>query len=359
MGDKKTTWHAFTGVWFRDGVNSPSNSYEEKVETPPWRNHWLKRLEGKLDSKISANLLNGQDWEDTFRRGKSFVLNLEEEDDRRVVDLVNAALYLQRPILVKGDTGVGKSSLAFAIAAELGLGPVIYWPITSHSTIKDGLYRYDIIRHLQETKPSVKPKTDIGVYFALKQLGIAFGHRGTKPRVLLIDEIDKADMDLPNDLLHVLEEGKFQIDELAYRNDTAPQMAVPKVMLEGNETTIDSNGWVTRGHFPVIVMTSNREREFPEPFLRRCITIELKKPGKEKLNEIVYRHFNKDIADYADIGKLMQKFLLENEKGHVATDRLLNAIHIYNIYYKSHGARLNLDSSLVDEILGVINQNKK
>jgi len=357
MGDKKTAWHAFTGVWFRDDVDVPSSGYE-KVKIPPWRNHWLKRLEGKFDPKISATLLSGEDWKDTFRRGKSFVLNLENEDDRRVVDLVNVALYLQRPILVKGDTGVGKSSLAYAIAAELGLGPVIYWPITSHSTIKDGLYRYDIIRHLQETKPSREEKTDVGLYFALKQLGVAFAHRGERPRVILIDEIDKADMDLPNDLLHVLEEGKFQIDELSYHEDKDGNSndLVPQVMSEGQKEKLESQGWVLRGHFPVIVMTSNREREFPEPFLRRCITIELKKPDKEKLNEIVRRHFANKKIDNHGIDMLKEKFLSE---GHIATDRLLNAIHIYNVHYELDEEDRELDDGLVDKILGIVNQSKK
>ena len=146
------------------------------------------------------------------------------------VDMVNAALYLRRPLLITGKPGTGKSSLAYKVAQELELPPVLYWPITTRTTLKDGLYQYDALGRLQEvrlqeeilkanltqTMPQEKQETrlkEIEKYITLGPLGTAF-LPSTKPRVLLIDEIDKSDIDLPNDLLSIFEEGRFEIPEL-------------------------------------------------------------------------------------------------------------------------------------------------
>ncbi len=121
------------------------------------------------------------------------------------VELVNAALYLRRPLLVTGKPGTGKSTLAYSIAYELRLGPVLRWPITSRSVLQDGLYQYDAIGRLQEaslrrtTATGDEPFTapDIGRYIRLGPLGTALLPQ-RRPRALLIDELDKSDIDLPN-----------------------------------------------------------------------------------------------------------------------------------------------------------------
>ncbi len=154
------------------------------------------------------------------QRGETFQVRPEE------IKMVNAALYLRRPLLVTGKPGTGKSSLAYKVARELMLGEVLYWPITTRTTLKDGLYNYDAIARLQEVKQLEKINTSelsederkqqlkaIAKYITLGPLGTAL-LPSEKPRVLLIDEIDKSDIDLPNDLLTIFEEGRFEIPEL-------------------------------------------------------------------------------------------------------------------------------------------------
>lgn len=154
---------------------------------------------------------------------------LEEEH----IDKVNAALYLRRPLLITGRPGTGKTTLVYAVARELGLGAVLRWSITSRSILQDGLYQYDAVARLQnaylaekgvhsqeppdEDRPLADKPADlanISPYLTLGPLGTAFftngpvevdGESKYYPRVLLIDEIDKSDIDLPNDLLHAFE----------------------------------------------------------------------------------------------------------------------------------------------------------
>jgi MoxR-like ATPase len=184
-----------------------------------------------------------------------------------VADTVNLAIQLRRPILVEGEPGCGKTKLAFAIADELQLGRVTRITVKSSTQARDLLYRVDALRRLQDVQdPSRKDAQHTFPYIKLGPLGDAI-HKPER-RVVLIDEIDKADIDFPNDLLDVLDEMSFTIDEL-------PQ--------EENELSQRQQGFgrvVTRstGDAPIIVITSNREKQLPDPFLRRCLYVHLRFP---------------------------------------------------------------------------------
>jgi MoxR-like ATPase len=237
---------------------------------------------------------------------------------------VNAALYLRRPLLVTGNAGVGKSTLAYAVAYELGLGPVLRWSITSRSTLLEGLYRYDAISRLQDVNMnSPKASTDIGRYIRLGPLGTALLPVDT-PRVLLIDEIDKADLDLPNDLLTVFEEGEYEIPELARIADIEPNIKV---------TTSDAaarmeirDGRVRCRQFPVVVMTNNGERDFPPAFLRRCVRLDIEAPNLDQLATIVEARLGAEMK--AASQDVIERFHQRAQEGDLATDQLLNAIHL-------------------------------
>jgi MoxR-like ATPase len=271
------------------------------------------------------------------RRGETFQCRPEE------VKMVNAALYLRRPLLLTGKPGTGKSSLAYAVARELKLGEVLYWSITTRTTLKDGLYTYDAIARLQAVKQSESngSQTDepqrIADYITLGPLGTAF-LPSKRPRVLVIDEIDKSDIDLPNDLLAIFEEGRFEIAELArlekgdgnqnesktvsvrtaYTDDEEVTCADKRVQIQG--------GRITCQEFPLVILTSNGERDFPPPFLRRCLRLTMREPNRSELERIIKAHLGEEIASRKDVDTLIKTFLDRRRKEALATDQLLNAI---------------------------------
>ncbi|MEV3874400.1 MoxR family ATPase [Streptomyces sp. NPDC049906] len=256
------------------------------------------------------------------------------------VDLVNAALFLRRPLLVTGPPGSGKSSLAYAVARELRLGPVLRWNITSRATLQDGLYRYDPLARLHaarsaavrtaapssEDPPDGSPDADgdqaLQDHLRLGPLGTALlPYR--RPRALLIDEIDKSDLDLPNDLLNVLEEGRYEIPELVRAARHTPRA---RVMVDGDAERVTVRGGAVRCRsFPFVVLTSNGEREFPPAFLRRCVSLRLRRPDGDRLERIVRAHLGAP-DDYAR--GLIATFLGRSDAGELATDQLLNAIYL-------------------------------
>ena len=278
------------------------------------------------------------------KRGENFLVF-----DQQVRMMVNAALYLRRPLLVTGKPGTGKSSLAYAVAKELVLGEVLYWPITTRTTSKDGLYSYDAIGRLQEAKQQEVLHQDSSEKLSKEQQQkqlkeqlkkienfITLGPLGTalleseKPRVLLIDEIDKSDIDLPNDLLDIFEEGSFEIPELVRIKKDVPEVIVRTAYKDKTEITKDDleatilKGQVTCKTFPFVILTSNGEREFPAPFLRRCLRLTMKQPDRKDLEKIVKAHFGEKLPDALD--SLLTQFIKNRENNTLATDQLLNAV---------------------------------
>ena len=175
---------------------------------------------------------------------------------------VNVAIALQKPLLIKGEPGTGKTMLAKAVANSLGKELVI-WNIKSTTKAQDGLYMYDTIQRLYDGQFGEEGVDDIAHYIKLGKLGEAF--KSEEQVVLLIDEIDKADLEFPNDLLWELDQMEFYIHET-------------------KET-------VKAKQRPIVIITSNAEKELPDAFLRRCIFHFIEFPNKELMEEIVKTHY--------------------------------------------------------------------
>jgi MoxR-like ATPase len=303
--------------WFiYQGTGEPHDGISRLPEPPPWRifhSIWKRPTP--------------RNWQRYPSSHSDVVRATTYRPDERTVQQVNAALHLRRPILVTGAPGTGKTTLAYAVAHELQLGPVLRWSISSRSTLRDGLYGYDPMGRLYAASRQLStadPQTErIGDHIRLGPLGTALVP-STAPRVLLIDEIDKSDIDLPNDLLDVFEEGGYEIPELVRAQDESTQL----LDASGRETVQVNHGRVQCQDFPLVVMTSNGEREFPAPFLRRCIRVELSQPDASKLQTIVEAH----LPAYAQSsGDLIENFLRRQSSGELATDQLLNAIYLTSI----------------------------
>ncbi|CAL9612479.1 hypothetical protein SUDANB176_05657 [Streptomyces sp. enrichment culture] len=312
----------------------------ELPEPPPWRRFGGAPLQPAPPDDPQAALRRLGPGEVTPQLGS-------EE-----IDTVNAALLLRRPLLITGPPGVGKSTLAYVIARELGLGRVLEWNIVSRTTLRDGLYTHDAMGRAQAIaawqaglRDAAAPGADgaaraadaeadpqdslkgrqlpplLGDFITLGPLGTALLPYD-RPRVLLVDELDKSDIDLPNDLLHVLENGSYDVPELV--RDAADTARVhtsdPGVRAELRQGRVECR------EFPVVVITSNGEREFPAAFRRRCLPLELSVPTREQLLAMVKRHLGERPQGTED---LVDLFLQRVQAGGThSLDQLLNAVQI-------------------------------
>ena len=181
---------------------------------------------------------------------------------RELMNAVNVSIALKKPLLIKGEPGTGKTMLAEAIADALDM-ELIIWGIKSTTKAQEGLYVYDTVQRLYDSQFGEGNVADISQYIKLGKLGEAFS--SDKQVVLLIDEIDKAVLEFPNDLLWELDKMQFYINET-------------------KET-------ITTKHRPIVIITSNAEKELPDAFLRRCIFHYIEFPDKEKMEEIIRVHY--------------------------------------------------------------------
>jgi len=193
---------------------------------------------------------------DQFRGSEDYVISLA------LKNAVNVAIALKRPLLVRGEPGTGKTLLAHSIARGLDKR-IIIWNIKSSTKAQEGLYIYDTVQRLNDSRFGDRDVSDIKQYIKLGKMGQAFVFE--EQVVLLIDEIDKADIEFPNDLLNELDEMSFYIPET-------------------NET-------IAARYRPIVIITSNAEKELPDAFLRRCIFHYIDFPDPKLMEEIVRVHF--------------------------------------------------------------------
>jgi len=253
-----------------------------------------------------------------------------------LISAVNVARVLEKPLLIKGEPGTGKTMLARACAKSLGMN-LITWNIKSTTKAQDGLYMYDTIQRLYDGQFGEDGVDDISHYIKLGKLGEAF--TSDEQVVLLIDEIDKADLEFPNDLLWELDQMEFYVYE--------------------TKETIKAK------KRPLVIITSNAEKELPDAFLRRCIFHYIDFPDRELMTEIVNTHF--DHVDENLLKNCMDVFYeirdMRDVKKKPSTSELIdwiNALMLGGIPYAKIKQELPFIGTVIkkDEDLETIKRNK-
>ncbi|WP_330332579.1 MoxR family ATPase [Streptomyces sp. NBC_00536] len=323
------------------GIGEPHDGIDALPDPPPWRD-----FDGGPVIEPGA-VAAAADSAATRRLGAHRHAAEMHRPEPEELEAINAALYLRRPLLVTGYPGTGKSTLAHAVAHELKLGRVLRWPVVSRTVLQEGLYRYDAIARLQDVQiaagggePGGTP--GIGKYIRLGPLGTALLPTD-RPRVLLIDELDKSDIDLPNDLLNVLEEGEFALPELERVADREPEV---QVLTDDGAKVSVRGGRIRCRAFPFIILTSNGERDFPAALLRRCIQLKLGQPGEKRLATMVRAHLGEEAAALG--ADLIREFLSRSQTELVAADQLLNAIYL--THYAAPPTREDLADLLIQRL---------
>jgi MoxR-like ATPase len=241
--------------------------------------------------------------------------------DDDLVDAVNLALQLKRPLLIMGEPGCGKTRLAEAIAYELHNEKMpmhfFHWYIKSTTKAKEGLYQYDALGRLYDANTNEAKARGIENYISYGTLGKALleSQNEGKPNVLLIDEIDKADIDFPNDLLLELDQKVFYVPELAPEGKDKHE-AKSEVL---------------------VIITSNQEKELPAAFLRRCLYHYIEFPKKEKLTEIVEKYVSLDkeiISKALDIFTNLREDILSESDKKPSTSELIDWVKMIDRYTK-------------------------
>lgn len=208
---------------------------------------------------------------------KKFTGSADYVATKELMNAVNVSIALQKPLLIKGEPGTGKTMLAESISQALGMDLLI-WNIKSTTKAQEGLYVYDTVQRLYDSQFGEGDVSDISQYIKMGKLGEAF--TADQQVVLLIDEIDKADLEFPNDLLWELDKMEFYINE--------------------TKETIRTKSR------PIVIITSNAEKELPDAFLRRCIFHYIEFPDRDKMEEIVRVHF--DDIDRKLLDQAMEAF---------------------------------------------------